>query len=561
MILNKSYTSYITGVIFIMCLITPLLNNTLLPSSCVERQWKFFYLSWMICIPALCLGLTCAGRETGKRLPLFLTGGLLLASAYEVTEGIRQLSGVTLSGHRLFAVTGTFYNPGPYSGYLAIVFPLCFFLLLKQKSISTYIKVFLWTGILLLLSMMLVSMSRSAWVAAAVSAIYVWMNCRKTVPRLIACFRRNIRRNILIAIILFALFVLLVVCLFLLKKDSAIGRILIWKISLSAILQAPLTGHGYQSFECVYGAAQETYFTTLPHRPVEAWVADTPEYAFNEYLQLAMEWGIPALCLAVCGLAFSLRTWHRNGQYGLAGSVIAVAVFAFTSYPLRIPGLLSAILLLLITGWTTAFSLSRKRFFIPAIACIACAACSYCYREYRVAGRHEKALYIWYDGHKSYMRGDAGQALQTYIPLYDDMQWNANYLLETGCCLQQAGRYYESLHLLLTAETLSSRVSILELIGANYQSIGCYEKAEEYFVRSSRRVPSRITPYYLLACLYAHPENYRPQEALRMIKEVLSRKPKVDSEVVRGIREEARKLSDVLKQTMKPDESDKQISE
>lgn len=560
MALNKSSASYIAGIIIIICLITPLLNNGSLPPSCMEKQWKFFYLSWMVCIPALCLGLTCAGREIKKRLPLFLTCGLLLAGAYEVTEGIRQLSGDTLSAHRLFAVTGTFYNPGPYSGYLAIVFPLCFFLLLKHKSISLYTKVFLWTGIILLLFMMLVSMSRSAWVATIISTIYVWMSCCKPMPRLLAYFRRNIKRNILIAAALIASSALLLVCLFLLKEDSAIGRILIWKISLSAILLAPFTGHGYQSFEYVYGAAQETYFSTVPHRSVEVWVADTPEYAFNEYLQLAVEWGIPALCLAVWGLVFSLRTWHRNGQYGLAGSIIAIAVFAFTSYPLRIPGLLSATLLLLIAGWVIAFSLSRKHSLI-VIACVACTACGYCYREYRMAGRHEKSLYLWYDGHKSYMRGDAEKALRTYIPLYGDMQWNANYLLETGCCLQQAGRHYESLHLLLTAETLSSQVRILELIGAGYQSIGCYEKAEEYFVRSSRRVPSRITPYYLLACLYAHPENFHPQEALRMVREVLSRKPKVDSGVARSIQEEARKLSDVLKQTMKQNESDKQISE
>lgn len=560
MVFNKSYTFYITGLIFIMCLITPLLNNTFLPPSCMEKQWKFFYLSWMICIPALCLGLTCTGKEIRKRLPLFLTSGLLLAGTYEVIEGIRQLSGATLSSHRLFAVTGTFYNPGPYSGYLAIVFPLCFFLLLRQKSGSMYTKVFLGIAILLLLFMMLISMSRLAWVAVIISATYVWIACRKPIPQLIAFFRKNIKGNIFIAITLIALFILFAIYLFFLKEDSAIGRILIWKISLSAIMQAPFTGYGYQSFGCVYGAAQETYFSSLPHNSVEAWVADTPEYAFNEYLQLAMEWGIPVLCLAVWGLAFSLRAWHSNRQYGLAGSVIAIAVFAFTSYPLRIPGLLSAVLLLLIAGWVTALPLTRKRLIFVA-TCLACIACVYCYREYRVVSRYEKNLYRWYEGHKVYMREDYEKALQTYIPLYDDMQWNANYLLETGCCLLQAGRYYESLNLLLLAETLSPQVTILEQIGANYQSIGCYEKAEEYFVRSSRRVPSRITPYYLLACLYAYPENYHPQEAIRMIKEVLSRNPKVDSEVVRGIREEACKLSDVLNQTIKSDESDKQISE
>jgi hypothetical protein len=30
-----------------------------------------------------------------------------------------------LLNHPLFAVTGSFFNPGPYSGYLAMVFPLC----------------------------------------------------------------------------------------------------------------------------------------------------------------------------------------------------------------------------------------------------------------------------------------------------------------------------------------------------------------------------------------------------------------------------------------------------
>jgi hypothetical protein len=80
----------------------------------MEKQWHFFYLSWMLFVPALSLGLVYSGEETKKNLPLFLTIGLLLTGTYEIIEGIRQLSGATLSAHSLFAVTGTFYNPGPY---------------------------------------------------------------------------------------------------------------------------------------------------------------------------------------------------------------------------------------------------------------------------------------------------------------------------------------------------------------------------------------------------------------------------------------------------------------
>lgn len=516
----------------------------------------------MLFVPALSLGLVYSGEETKKNLPLFLTIGLLLTGTYEIIEGIRQLSGATLSAHSLFAVTGTFYNPGPYSGYLAIVFPLCFFLLLKRKSVPLYANILLWIVTILFLSMMLTSMSRSAWIAVIASTSYIWMAYRKPMPCLAASFRANPLRNTLLSILLLVFLALLAVCVFLLKENSAIGRILIWKISLSTIMQAPLTGYGYHSFERIYGAAQETYFSILPHHPGEAWVADTPEYAFNEYLQLAMEWGIPALCLAVSGLVLSLRAWHRNKQYGLAGSVIAIAVFAFTSYPLRIPGLLSATLLLIVAGWVTALPLVKKHLIhTVAFISVACAASYYCYREYKVAEKHENTLYSWYDGHKAYMKGNYEKAMQIYIPLYDDMRWNANYLLELGRCLQQSDRYYESLHLLLAAETLSANTAILDLIGMNYQSIGCYEKAEEYFIRSSCRVPSRITPYYLLARLYAHPCNYHPQKAARMAGEVLSRKPKVDSEVVENMKKEARRILEMQKQTVKQDESNKSSHE
>lgn len=46
---------------------------------------------------------------------------------------------VPYSNHSLFAVTGSFFNPGPYSGYLAMVFPICLneWLALKAKKNKT----------------------------------------------------------------------------------------------------------------------------------------------------------------------------------------------------------------------------------------------------------------------------------------------------------------------------------------------------------------------------------------------------------------------------------------
>ena len=46
------------------------------------------------------------------------------------------------------------------------------------------------------------------------------------------------------------------VCLFNLKKDSASGRLFMWKISSRAIAEKPFTGYGQGNFALAYGTSQ-----------------------------------------------------------------------------------------------------------------------------------------------------------------------------------------------------------------------------------------------------------------------------------------------------------------
>ena len=58
-------------------------------------------------------------------MPLVVTVLLVLLGGYEAFLGFRQLYGFSVSNHSLYALTGSFYNPGPYMGYLAMVLPVC----------------------------------------------------------------------------------------------------------------------------------------------------------------------------------------------------------------------------------------------------------------------------------------------------------------------------------------------------------------------------------------------------------------------------------------------------
>lgn len=66
-----------------------------------------------------------------------------------------------------------------------------------------------------------------------------------------------------------------------------------WKISSRAIAEKPFTGYGQGNFALAYGTSQEAYFAEGSYSPQEELVAGSPEYAFNEYLQIALEWGYP----------------------------------------------------------------------------------------------------------------------------------------------------------------------------------------------------------------------------------------------------------------------------
>ena len=80
-----------------------------------------------------------------------------------------------------------------------------------------------------------------------------------------------------------------------LKKDSADGRLLMWKVSTQIIREQQGLGVGVGHFPEAFAEAQASYLKHASSQ--EKWVAGCPEYAFNEYLQIAVELGIFPLLL------------------------------------------------------------------------------------------------------------------------------------------------------------------------------------------------------------------------------------------------------------------------
>ena len=423
-----------------------------------------------------------------ERLKVLISWLLILAGTVEAVWGLLQIYGFEPSNHSLYALTGSFYNPGPYSGFLAMCMPLALYEWLKGKRIWKHLAL---AALVLMLVVLPSGMSRSAWLAALVASGYVLgMHYREMVYR----YRKAVLAGCLLLIVLG-------IGAYHWKKDSADGRLLMWKIAVQAVAEHPWQGVGWEQVAGVYGDAQERYFASDMASVQEEYVAGAPEYVFNEYLQVALAWGVPALCGILLVVAGCFCLGHRDREYGVCGGLLSLCVFAFSSYPFQFMEFIVAFLVLLVACVMTC----RK---------------------------------VWLQGLALLVVIGVGVYLYEVRP-----EQCVRILFEQAHSLHKAGEWEDSTKQMKELMKKSSDAMIQNIIGKNYQALGKYEEAEEWFIRSTHRLPNRIYPYYLLTKLYAeHPEVFPMEKLEWAARMVLEKEAKVESTAVREMREEVKSL-------------------
>ena len=533
---NMANVITLTGVAAILSVVVFATSNDI-PVG--EMAYQKLWLGRMLFVFVVCCLLSfCLNRKNHLSFPTIVTWVLIILGGMEAVWGLRQIYGLAASNHSLYALTGSFYNPGPYSGYLAMIFPLCLYewLNLKEKTGRTWAeqgKYYIALGVMLLILCVLpAGMSRSAWIAAAISGTWVYGMHASWGSKLKEFGRKYKKRLVLACIAGSVIIIVAGYALFQLKATSANGRLFMWKISSMAIAESPVIGHGTGNFVSAYGRAQEDYFANGEYSETEELVAGSPEYAFNEYLQVAMEYGIPFLLVVSLVIVFCLWKGSSEGRIGLCGGVISFLVFAFSSYPMQIPGFAVTFYFLL-----AACVIGRSKIILLFFMSMMVLLGTYYWKN-----NQYDACKDWHRGKMLYNIGAYRSAKEDYGKLYPELANRGAFLFEYGYSLHKLKEYDNSTRILEEAMAHSNDPMILNIIGKNYQALGDYEKAEEYLIRSTHRLPGRIYPYYLLAKLYAEPQYLQPEKLKYAAEIVLTKEPKVQSTAVREMREEVKKL-------------------
>lgn len=375
--------------------------------------------------------------------------------------GITQLAGWFPSNHPDFPVTGTFQNPGPYGGLLAVSLIAIAWVLRSGARL----KAFPWGVLLLLLVMLVISTSRAAWIAALVGIVTLF-------PRL----HDGWGKRTIISIITGAF----VVGLYFLRPGSADARILIWQVCARLIKLEPLTGLGIGTLPQHYMNAQAEYFAAHPDSDLSI-VANNNYQAFNEFLHITVEQGFIGLLL----LFGIILTCRHSSRFPF---ILTWFTFSMFSYPADCEWLMIVFVLSLALcagenpGWCLKFN---KKWFLCSLVMIP----------------FTLATTLRYDNAVKNIKFDTAP----------QFPYNREYML-------QFARQKRDIHVLerLTRDVCSS-TDILCDMGDLYETRGDIKRADSCYSLARQMVPCRIKPLHKLYLLHKQRNSTVAEDYARQI--------------------------------------------
>ena len=443
--------------------------------------------------------------------------------------GLGQFTGLLPSYNSSFSITGPFDNPAGISASLVILIPFSLYFCrysIKSRRLLSIIAAFL------IISVIILSKARTAIFATTVILILFFIYLLK---------ERDVRFSFAHYSAIFAGCLLLLVGLFFMKKDSANGRLLIWKCSTQLISQKPILGYGGNGFTANYMNQQATYLTKYPESKY-ALLADNVRESFNEFLKWVVNYGIVGLSLTL--LLISVPIWTSRKQkmselFFIRLSILSIGICAFFSYPFNYPFIqLMAVALLaflLAKGESQQASIINNIWIKGTLSLFtlalltATAYQAHLEREWHIIA------------HKS-LRGETHQMLPQYKSLYPHLRYNDLFLYNYAAELNVAGYHDESMKIANECNKLWADCDLQMLMADNCLQLQQYRATESYLKKAAAMCPVKFMPLYQLTELYQ--ETGRQKEAQELAQIILDKEIKIASPVISSIKNKMGKVLD-----------------
>lgn len=307
----------LVAVFFFYCLFCILINREWETDKYLIYKWSAVILSYIFFRNCHC-----------SRINLLIA--CCISGIFQSIIAICQDNGLIASRNLTFDVTGSFNNPGPLGGYIAICCTITIGLLYYViKNKRNMISFFLSVALFIQLYGLYLAESRAAILSLVSGCLFVALNS----ILLKKITRKNKKRLFIIAGLVFIVGGWLI---YQYKSASADGRLLIWRVSVDMIADAPCFGYGVNGFSKEYMIYQANYFKENPASYFVP-VADNVVYPFNEFIRIWIQYGGVGLLLVIL-LVYSIWVNSNKSEESdiMKAGLSALLIFSFFSYPFSV---------------------------------------------------------------------------------------------------------------------------------------------------------------------------------------------------------------------------------
>ncbi|WP_185731546.1 O-antigen ligase family protein [Larkinella rosea] len=457
--------------------------------------------------------------------------------------------GVKPSHHKLFNLTGTFMNPGPYAIFLSPVFILSLAIILfppTQPVLSKLLVITSWFSLVAISCILPATQSRSAWIGTfAGSLLVVYLKYKTEFWALYAKTKIAARLGIGIAISL--LLTTGSVLLYHYKPESVDGRALVWRIGSGLFNQNIVFGIGFEQFKANFGHLQSEFIESHLNDPSLIERADYVPYTFNDYLQILIENGLVGLALFGILLILTFRKGFQQIRtespflIGSMGALVSLGIAGFFSYPFEVPIIwfifLFFISIISFLSKDKTIFVSGQSFHLKLIAVVAI------YLMILVLKNEIhliKAQANWRNARNLLSSRAYKKSEEAYRETLTELPDRPGALLGYGKALYMTGKFAQSATVLEKASTRISDPFLYINLGNTYLKLNRVNESEKAYKKAILIIPNRLYPRYLLAKMYQQTGNLA--SAKTVADHIVKMPVPVSSPASRQILDEMKKL-------------------
>lgn len=495
-----------------------------------QPQWTDAYIvpKWMFALLAvagmgMALGLRLLYKIVIHESTIHYIMVVAVLSIVLALHGILQYIGCLPSMQDL--PIGNFDNAAGYAGCLCAGIPFCLFLC-ERKVVNKYLGFIIGYGGCLL-GMVAVCLAQSRAGFLGIFAAIVTF----------AFFRYQLfRKKWVVSIILGSLFFLLLGGYYL-KKDSADGRLLIWRVACEMIRDKPIMGHGSQAVEACYMDYQADYFFSHPNCSYQM-LGDNVKHLFNEYLTLAVRYGVIGCIALFVALAFIGHGYRQNpvAESRIAiCSLIGIGTCACFSYPCTYPFVWIVLLLnvyLIVYNACFKRNIYKKyralKLFGGIILILSIIL------TYKVAIRM-RAESEWGKISFRSLQEETERMLPYYeklLPVLEDVPY---FLYNYAAEFYMAGHFQKAFEVANQCRAYWADYDLELLQGEISKGLKDRENAKKHFMLASQMCPARFIPLYQIYGIYL--ECGDTVNMFCLGKQILNKPVKVNSQTVSFIKQ------------------------